>query len=314
MNSRRWNLFLVLVAILLIPVLVAANDDEETKKAYLGIRMQRIDGELGEALSVEEGSGVLVGQVMDDSPASKAGIKEGDVIVKVDGSDVESPEMLGELIRSKSDGEKVNVQLLRDGKSKSVTVTLAEAPEDMGNPFGGHQPYPGWFESAEDAEDDDGEPAKQGYLGVMTQPLSTDLGEYFGVQDGKGALVSEVVESSPAAKLGLRAGDVITQIDDREIDGPGDLLRAMRDISEAKTVKVAWVRAKKAHSGSVELEVRDAARPGRDARRMMRRFDRFATPPMGGDMSGMKAEIEALRGEIDKLRIEMQRMKQDVYR
>jgi S1-C subfamily serine protease len=313
MNSRRWNLFPVLVAILLIPVLVAANDDEETKRAYLGIRMQRIDGELGEALSVEEGSGVLVGQVMDESPASKAGIQEGDVIVKVDGSDVGSPEMLGELIRSKSDGEKVNVQLMRDGKSKSVTVTLAEAPEEMGNPFGEHQPHPGWFESA---EDDDSEPAKMGYLGVMTQPLSTELGEYFGVKEGKGALVSEVVESSPAAKLGLRAGDVITWIDDREIDGPGDLLRTMRDIGEVKTVKVSWVRAKKARSGSVELEVRDAARPGRDARRMMRRFDRFTTPPppMGGDMSGMKAEIESLRGEIEKLRIEMQRMKQDVYR
>jgi serine protease Do len=313
MNSRRWNLFLILVAVVMIPVLTSANDDEETKRAYLGIRMQRVEGGLAEALSIEEGSGVLVGQVMDDSPASKAGIEEGDVIVKVDGSNVGSPENLGELIRSKSDGEKVNVQLMRDGKSKSVIVTLAEAPEEMENPFGGHQPHPGWFESA---EDDDGEPAKQGYLGVMTQPLSTDLGEYFGVKEGKGALVSEVVESSPAAKLGLRAGDVITQIDDREIDGPGDLLRTMRSIGEAKTVKVTWVRAKKARSGSVELEVRDAARPGRDARRMMRRFDRFTTPPppMDGDMSGMKAEIEALRGEIDKLRMEMQRMKQDVYR
>ena len=316
MNPRRWNLLVALTAVLLVPALVAANDEDDAKRTYLGIRMQRIEGGLAEALSIDEDSGILVGQVMSDSPASKAGIEEGDVIVKMDGTEVGTPEKLGELVRSKSDGEKVNVQLLRDGKAKTVTVTLAQAPNDMetfqeGAPMPGHGQNPEWF-----AQEDE-RPAKHGYLGVMTQPLSTDLGEYFGVKDGKGALISEVVDTSPAAKLGLRAGDVITQIDDREIKGPGDLLRTMRDIQEVKAVKVTWIRAKKARTGSVDVEVRDAAGPGRNARHFgqSRRFDRFMAPPMNeADKSGMKAEMESLRSEIESLRMEMQKMKEDLNR
>ena len=320
MNSRRWSLFLALTAVLMIPVLVAANDEDDAKRVYLGIRMQRIEGGLADALSIEEDSGILVGQVMDDSPAAKAGIEEGDVIVKIDGTAVGTPEKLGELIRSKSDGEKVNIQLLRDKKTKNVSVTLVEAPEEMRTieergPRPGHGPNQEWFEGHED----DGIPAKRGYLGVMTQPLSSELGEYFGVKDGKGALVSEVVDTSPAAKLGLRAGDVITQVDDREIKGPGDLLSAMGEIDQEKAVKVTWVRSKKVRTGTVDVELRDAARGGHDARRFMpRRFDRYLPPPteMGemGDMSSMKSEMESLRKELDSLRMELQKMKEDVHR
>jgi predicted metalloprotease with PDZ domain len=160
-------------------------------------------------------------------------------------------------------------------------------------------------------------PEKRGYLGVMTQPLSTELGEYFGVKDGKGALVSEVVEGSPAAKLGLRAGDVITQIDDREVKGPGDLLRAMGDIDQEKAVKVTYVRAKKVRTGTAQVELRDAAR-GRHAdvgRSFPRRFDRWLPPPGEmGNMDGMKSEMESLRKELDSLRMELQKMKEDLHR
>jgi S1-C subfamily serine protease len=267
-------------------------------------------------LSIEEDGGVLVGQVVDGSPADQAGIKEGDVILKVDGTAVESPETLGELIRAKSDGELVNIQLQRGEETRIATVTLAAAPEGFqeSTPAPGRGHNPEWFGGD---ERENREPAKHGYLGVMTQPLSKELGEYFGIKEGSGALVSEVVESSPADKVGLRAGDVITQIDDREIEGPGDLLRTMRDIEEAKTVKVTWIRDKKTRHGSVELEVRDAARRGRDARRaaMPRRFDHFRMPPMNeGEMSALKAELESLRDELQSMRLEMQKMKQDLQR
>src|SRR4029434_2931273 len=98
---------------------------------------------------------------MEDSPAAKAGIEEGDVIVKVDGTDVGTPEKLGDLVRSKSDGEKVNIQLLRDGKTKNVTVTLAEAPNDM-ETFQERAPMPGGGPNSEWFEHEDERPAKHG--------------------------------------------------------------------------------------------------------------------------------------------------------
>src|SRR5688572_26347352 len=129
MNLPRNTLFLALIALVMIPILAAANDEDEAKRAYLGIRMQRVEGGLAEALSIEEDGGVLVGQVVDKSPADQAGIKEGDVILKVDGTAVGTPETLGELIRAKSDGEMVNIQYQRDGETRIATVTLAAAPE-----------------------------------------------------------------------------------------------------------------------------------------------------------------------------------------
>jgi S1-C subfamily serine protease len=316
------TLFLALAGALALPTFAFANDENEDKRTYLGIRMQRVEGDLADALSIDEDSGVLIGQVVDDSPAAKAGLKEGDVILKVDGQEMGTPEALGELIRSKSVDEKINVQFLRSGKTRTVTVTLADAPENFREERSrtSRRNVPEELEAFEIEEGESG--WSHGYLGVMTQPLSEDLGEYFGVRDGEGALVSEVVDSSPAARLGLRAGDVITKLDGNDINGPGDLLRAMRDIEEEKEIEVTWIRDKKVREGSVQVEVRDAARPGREGRRFEgrrefpRRMDRFTpqSPLFRGDSNKMQAELEALRNEIQELRLEMQRMKEDLRR
>jgi membrane-associated protease RseP (regulator of RpoE activity) len=98
---------------------------------------------------------------------------------------------------------------------------------------------------------------QRGFLGVHTQGLSGELGEYFGIEGGAGALVTEVVEDSPAAKLGLKAGDVIVELDDEKIEDPSDLRRAIREYTEETEVRVVWKRDRKEKSGTTTLELRD---------------------------------------------------------
>ncbi len=307
--------------------LAAGDAGENEKPGYLGVRMQRIDGGLAEALDLREDGGVLIGQVLEKSPASEAGLEEGDLVVKVDGRAVGTPDELRDAVRGKTSGEKVSLEVLRDGAARTVSVTLGEASErsDAGRRTSR------WVErrGGRDDGDDDGEIERRspghggrGWLGVMTQPLSKELGEFFGVAEGRGALVSEVVKDSPAAKLGLRAGDVITQVDGTAVENPGDLMRAVRGIDASKKTKVVWKREKRERTGEVTLEVREgwggagmreAVRSFRD---MPRRFERRkARIPREDGVSRFEwrdEDAKSLREEIRTLKEEMRRLKEEM--
>jgi S1-C subfamily serine protease len=322
MFSRKMALLLTVVLSLALATFAAANDEDEkeTEQAYLGIRMQRLEGGLAEALSLKEDSGVLVGQVMEGSPADDGDLKQGDIIVRVDGTDVGTPSELGELIRSKSKGERVNLHILRNGDSRTLTVTLGGAPERTRTFSPKSAPPPPGAEGDLDwIEIEDGVRGSRGFLGVMTQSLSDDLGEYFGVKDGKGALVSEVVEKSPADKLGLRAGDVITRVDGNKIDSPSDLIRVMQEIESEREIQVVWLRDKRERKGEVAVEMREGGSgPGMDRkmarlRNLPRRFDRLLPRARAeeGELRELKDTLAELRAEMEALRMEMQQLKQD---
>jgi membrane-associated protease RseP (regulator of RpoE activity) len=154
-------------------------------------------------------------------------------------------------------------------------------------------------------------------LGVVTQPLSKDLAQFFGVQGDEGALVSEVVPDSPAAKLGLRAGDVITKVNGEAIDGPSGLTRAVRGIQEAKDVDIEWVREKRTRTGKASIEMREGSMFGPEARRrwaremkgLPRRFERMITPAPKVN-TDTQAELDALRNELEALRTELRKLQE----
>ncbi len=311
--APRW---IPLAIALAIPPMALAGEDTATtttKNAYLGVRMQEIEGGLAEALGMKEDGGVLIGQVIEGSPAAQAGLEGGDIVVKVDGSAVGTPEELRALIRGKSSGESIKVEVLRDSKSKTVAVTLGEQVEDI-ETFAPPPPGSSWTDENTFRTPGDDSDRKHGYLGVMTQPVSKELADFFGVSGDEGALVSEVVAESPAAKLGLRAGDVITKIDGVSIDGPGELARAVRKIDEAKEVNVEWVRERRVRSGKVAVEVREGGGPGSGMRGMRgfpRRFERM----MPREFRNMKdedvqAEVDALRNELEALRTELRKLQE----
>jgi S1-C subfamily serine protease len=285
-------------------------DDDEAAAGYLGVRLQRVDGGLAEALDVEADSGVLLSQVVDDSPAAKAGLAAGDIVVKVGDTAVGTPSELHRAIRDRKAGDVVTLSVLRDGKERKVEATLAEAKTARGPRR----------DRMRDRLRDVREMRlgrEHGWLGVQTQPLSGDLGDYFGAKEG-GALVSEVVEESPAAKLGLEAGDVIVKVDDEAIEDPVDLRRAVGRHEEPVEVQVTWLREGREQRGKVELEVRegfaflDAPEGG-----LLDDFDFEWTPRVHPGMRqrahafGLRATEETERA-LDELREQVEKLQEQI--
>lgn len=287
------------ISIAQIPATATAADE-----GFLGVRLQSIEGGLAEALDRNAGDGVLIGQVTDDSPAAKAGLAEGDIILKIDGNAVSGPSDVRGVVRKHDPGDEIEVQYLHDGKTKTARVELAEAPRRE------HMRHIRDLRFSKE----------RGYLGVVTQPLSGDLGSYFGVQDGNGALVSEVVEDSPAAKLGLKPGDVITEVNGSKTEDPGELGQVVRDIEEEKTVEVVWIRDKKEKRGQAAIELRESSIGDLpvlgDLRNLAPHFDALRGPRWVDDhadvreLNGdLREEMDRLREELDDLREEMKSMK-----
>jgi serine protease Do len=283
---------LALALLVAAPLTASAKDS-----GYLGVRLQRIDEGLAEALDLEPDSGVLVRQVEEDSPAQKAGLEPGDIVLRVDDKAVGQPSELSRRVRDLEPGDEVKLDIRRDGEAKTIAVTLGEAEMRRGHRWPDIR-----VEELKLGKD-------HGFLGVMTQPLEGELGAYFGAENG-GALVSEVVEDSPAAKLGLKAGDVITRIDDEEIADPGDLRRVVGEHDEEVEVEVAWLRDKKEQTGKATLEVREGLA--------------FGLPHFGhhdmrwlDDGPGRRVVVErfdddGLREELEELRQELQELKDQI--
>jgi S1-C subfamily serine protease len=304
MNAKRmvpW-IFVGLISMSQIPSAAHAADE-----GFLGVRVQSIDGGLAEALNRKDGEGVLIGQVTDDSPAAKAGLAKGDIIVRIGTDDVSSPSDVRRVVRNHEAGDKVEVRYLRDGKTHDALVELSKAPRDDRMRHVRELRFQ----------------KERGYLGVVTQPLSGDLGTFFGVKDGEGALVSEVVKDSPAAKLGLKPGDVIVQVNGTKTEDPGELSRAVRDISEETSVEVVWIRDKKEKRGQAAIELRESSFGGLpvlgDLRELAPHIGRMQEPHWVDDHAGivrglnddMREELNVLREQLGELKEQMKAMREN---
>ncbi len=256
---------------------------QATAGSYLGVRIEDIDAEDAKRLRLSEVYGVLVSEVLEDTPAAEAGLQEDDVLVSWNGARLEGVAQLQRHMRETPAGRNVRLGVFRDGKSRDVTVTLGER-EGMAEAFLGPEGVRAFRVAPEDRErmreqmdelrertrelrvhvGPEGEALRgyaitvggRGRLGVSIQSLGDQLADYFGVEDG--ALITSVREDSPAQRAGLKAGDVIVGIADEDVEGPGDVMRALRD-REAGPVDVRIVRDRKPRTISVELEERQRA-------------------------------------------------------
>jgi membrane-associated protease RseP (regulator of RpoE activity) len=232
----------------------------------------------------QAGAGAVVREVRDESPAEKAGMKEGDVIVEFDGEKVRSARHLSRLVTETAPGRTVTAAVMRDGQR----VTLQLTPEEGGMAwFPGERAWrfdmPGMrfedgalkelldekergafsFKVPDDGDFDVFVTPGRGRLGVGIQPLTPQLGEYFGAKDG--VLVTTVEPDSPAAKAGLKAGDVITAVGDTAVTTPSELTRAIRR-AEGEQVSITYYRDKKSAKTTATLERPERPRrPGRPA-------------------------------------------------
>lgn len=163
-------------------------------RAYIGISMDTVDQTLGEALGMSQPRGVFIQNVIEDSPAEKAKIKQGDVLTEVNEEEVHRPNQVQSLIVRMSPGDKVRLTIFRDGKEREMEVTLGELGSDR-------------VAIAESPAEDEAED-----LGLSVQPLTDDVAEHFGYE-GKGRLlITDVDQYGPAWERGIRRGDVILDI------------------------------------------------------------------------------------------------------
>ena len=217
----------------------------ESSRPWLGVVTQGLDDDLRDGLDYR-GDGVLVNRVADDSPAAKAGVRQGDVIVSMNAKKVNAPEDLQDLVRAARAGDRATLVVVRDGKNQTLTAALVERPNDMSWGDDSHRivirESPGMRFDLDHMPDlpnlADMPQIGRGRLGVELQDLNPDLGGYFSVPDGKGALIVSVVEGSAAEKAGLKSGDVIVKIGDRAVEDADDASRAIRQADGATPIEV----------------------------------------------------------------------------
>jgi serine protease Do len=237
----------LLCAALAIPAGAAALHD--ARGGYLGVHL---------AASKD---GVLVTAVMHGSPAEKAGLEAGDRIVAVDGRSVATEKDLREALHGLDAGKKVTVEIKRDGDRKRLDATLGERKDlralaesyALNLPEGIHAtPLPEGYLSQLEREGGLATTVRaRPRLGVSILPLTDELREHFGVEKGRGVLVSAIVKGSPAERAGLKAGDVIVAVGGSPVDEAGDIGRVLKK-GESVDVEVIRDRGRATFTASIE--------------------------------------------------------------
>lgn len=237
------------LALLAAPTFAGPADG---KDGYLGVMLQDITPSMARALQLEENSGVMINDVVDDSPAQKAGLQDGDVILEFQGKVVGGNADLTRAVRSAGAGEKIELLVLRGGKEEKIQVELGEAKSGFswvgagdGRSFtfkkgdGGHEV----LVMADD----------RGFLGVNLEDLEGQLADYFEVKDGQGVLITAVTGDGPAARAGLKAGDVVVKLDGKSVGSSAELRKALAGTEPGQEVAVQVVRRGKDSSFQVTL-------------------------------------------------------------
>jgi serine protease Do len=221
--------------------------------SFLGVYTEDINRENLGRYGLREVRGVGITQVMKDSPAEKAGLRKDDVIVRFDNESVTSARKLNRMVSEVAPDQTVKVGLSRGGAEQEVMVTVGKRPERKLEALRGMMPEGNVWKWEGPGPGKDAFVYSWGNnrrIGVSTTQLTKQLGDYFGVTDGKGTLITSVADDSPAAKAGLKAGDVITAVDGEKVESAGDLARAINKKKEGD-VTLTIIRNKSQRSITV---------------------------------------------------------------
>ncbi len=184
----------------------------EVKRGRLGVYIQDMTPELAESFGLDKPEGILVTQIVEDSPAEDAGLKRGDIIIALDGDKVNNVSSLRNRISLTAPGTKVRLDIIRDGREKQVKVKIGELDPDAVSFSGGSN--------------------KLSRLGFSLQNLRPDIAEHYGLQEQKGVVITEVETGSLAYQAGLKPGDLVLEINQKAVNTVDDaekILKSMKD-------------------------------------------------------------------------------------
>lgn len=301
MNTGKWSVFALLllggvgVAVVGLVAQGPATPPAQIERrlftldgrgGHLGVMVEDLDGKSLEAAGVA--SGVRIGDVDQQGPAARAGLRDGDIVVEVDGERVRGARQFARVIQETPDGRAVTLAIVRDGTRQTVNVTpesRADAFAFDGDRIGrdverslrlveprlrelepmlrGIEPRMKEFHFDAplrfdlDLAPELGSP--RGRLGVQVRELTPQLAEFFGVTDG-GVLVASITENSAAAKAGLKAGDVIVSVNGDRVREADDLVDELRDTPGGE-IALGIVRDKK--ESTVTATIESTPRPAR---------------------------------------------------
>jgi serine protease Do len=182
-------------------------------RGWLGVEVQPVTSAIADSLGMKKAEGALVDQPQAGSPAEKAGIKAGDVVLKVNGQPIKDARALAEKISTASPGDKVQLAVLRDGQSQTLDVTLAQMPKQQQQASAGGE---------QQQQQQQEQPATEPHLGLSLAPAKDVQGS-----GGEGVVVLNVDPSGPAAQDGVQSGDVILDAGGKTVRTPGDVRQAI---------------------------------------------------------------------------------------
>ncbi len=185
-------------------ILIQLKETGKVTRGWFGVVVQSVTPELAQSFGLAESKGVLVSQILKDSPAEKAGLKSGDVIIEFDGKPISEMHELPRIAANLPVGKKAVVKILRNGKVEEKTVTIEQLKEGEGD---------GAF--------------VQEKLGFIVAELNKDLAAKLGIKETKGVIVAEVKPGGAAEDAGMAPGDIVVQIDNTPIATIADFKKAV---------------------------------------------------------------------------------------
>ena len=202
--------------------------DGKVTRGWLGVGIQGLTPELAAKFSVAENAGVLVNEVFEGDPADKAGILPGDIITKVDGEPVDTPNALSLMIATFAPLAEVPIEVIRDGETHTFQSALGERKSET------------VVASVPSDNDVDSN------LGLNLQALTSDLAEKFKLEDNAGVIISQVEPDSISQRAGLREGDLIKDVDQQEIASIEDFNNAIGKVPPGQSILLRVIRENRA--------------------------------------------------------------------
>lgn len=218
-----------------VPSSTAANVIEqlktygETRRGWLGVRIQTVNEEIAESLGLKEVGGALVANVTPEGPAALAGIEVGDVIVKFDGQDINAMRQLPKLVAQTQIDKEVEIVILRKGERKTLKAKVGRMEEGEAKtpPAGGG--------GGDDKSGKPLKPRKQSHLGLTLAAITDEMRSRYDIEAGvQGVVVTDVDPDSPFTEKDIRAGTIIVEVTHQKIVSPDDLAARLDELRKLK--------------------------------------------------------------------------------